>query len=289
MRTAIVLAALGGVALLVGATVAVAQSTDEATMNLDPGYPGVIPGTGHAPPASARAAREPRAVVTWPGFQLTEGGSRVFVQSTRRIEWTRADTDGRVVVVVRNARIHLSNSYRPLITEHFSATPVRQAELERRGRDVHLVIEVKVATVAGVSTHDAGDGYYYLYVDFPAGEYHTPDSSLPRAVEAPASTAIDLGGGLAIRRGRTRDGAAAEEAAPAASGGDGATDAAPGTTTTTVTTTTTTTTESVVGGAAETSAAPAPVVAPGPLPAPTPTPLAPLPAPTPAPLPAPTQ
>lgn len=275
MRTAIVPASLVAVALLAGAGAAVAQSADATTTAPDPTYPGVIPGTGHPPPAAARAAREPKAVLTWPGFQLTEAGSRIFVQSTRPIEWTRADQDGRVVIVVRNARIHLTNSRRPLVTEHFPTTPVAQAKLERHGRDVHLVIELKVATIAGVSTRDGGDGYWYLYVDFPAGQYGEPESNLPVAVEAPPSTSVDLGGGLAIRRGRSR--AAPEEAPPAETPAPGAPETAPGaaaagaTTTTTITTTTTRTVTSTgpAGGAAGAQEGPAPAPTPGATPAPT--------------------
>lgn len=275
MRTATVPAILGGIGLLAVGAAAVAQSADTTTVAPDAAYPGVIPGTGHPPPAASRAAREPRAVLTWPGFQLTEGGSRIFVQSTRPIEWSRADQNGRVVVVIRNARIHLTNSRRPLVTEHFAATPVARAKLERHGRDVHLVIELKVATIAGISTHDAGDGYWYLYVDFPAGQYGTPESNLPVAVEAPASGAVDLGGGLAIRRGRSR--AATEEAAPVETPAAGATEVPPGATTTTTVTTTTTrtvTASGTTGGAAGATEGPvsAPAATPSPAPAPSPTP-----------------
>lgn len=262
MRTATVLAFLGGA---LPSAVALAQSTDTATVAPDAAYPGVIPGSGHPPPAATRAARESRAVITWPGFQLTEGGSRIFVQSTRRIEWSRADGDRRVVVVIRNARIHLANSRRPLVTEHFAATPVARARLERHGRDVHLVIDLKTTAVAGISAHDAGDGYWYLYVEFPAGEYGAPASNLPIAVEASPSNAVHLGGGLAIRRGRSR--AATEEAASTATPAAGATGVSPGAATTTTATATAAATRNVAAGATE-----GPVSAPAAAPASTQTP-----------------
>lgn len=149
-------------------------------------YEGVVPGTGHRPPAEGRLARRARrarrpapvSILTWPGFQSTEGGgSRFFVQTTAAIGATVSRTDGRVEILFPNTTIHLSNSRRWLETEFFE-TPVTRARLERRGRDMVLVMYLRADAVPTVTSGVGENGYHFTYVDFAPGHY-LPDAPPP--------------------------------------------------------------------------------------------------------------
>ncbi|UJR80995.1 hypothetical protein [Sandaracinus amylolyticus] len=140
------------------------------------GYEGVVPGGAQPPPAAERlgrraAGRRARAaILTWPGFQMqADGSSRFFVQTTAAVPTRVHTTPERVEIVFPNTGIHLANSARWLETQHFQ-TPVRRARLERRGRDMVLVMHMRAAVTPQVSS-GAGDGYHYTYVDFAPGEY----------------------------------------------------------------------------------------------------------------------
>ncbi|MDI7269511.1 MAG: hypothetical protein QME96_16100 [Myxococcota bacterium] len=166
-------------------------------------YPGVVPGAGHLPPAARQAARGARNVLTWPGLEVTAAGSRIFVQSTAAPSWSRSDADNRIVIRIRNARIHLSNNLNPLVATHFDTTPVASARLVRRGRDIELVVELKARAAASVRVEAGADRYHYLFVEFPPGTYLVPASDLP-AGETTDRPTVDIGGDAGIRRGRTR-------------------------------------------------------------------------------------
>lgn len=135
----------------------------------DGDYQGVTPGRGHAPPRAP--AGEGRPVATWPGFQIRpDGSSRFFVQVTTPVE-TRLSADGEEVsVTLQNATVHLWNNHRPLVTRFFN-TPVNVARLVRRGRHAVLRLNLRSSVTPTVTTEQADNGYYYVYVDFPAGQY----------------------------------------------------------------------------------------------------------------------
>ena len=51
-------------------------------------------------------------------------------------------------------------------------TPVVEARIERRGRhDLAFVFHLRTASIPSVSESAGENGYRYLYVDFPAGNY----------------------------------------------------------------------------------------------------------------------
>ena len=171
LRATTLLAAAG---LLVGLGVAMAQ--DDGTAVVVPArdvgdYAGVQPGSDNPPPreraAKALAARRPVSVLTWPGFQMTQNGSRFFLQATSSpVTETRA-TDGRFEVILKNARTHVRNTRRWLDTRFF-ATPVRRARIERRSRNqLAFVFELRAAATPRVSTGTGAEGYTFLYVDWP--------------------------------------------------------------------------------------------------------------------------
>lgn len=142
-------------------------------------YAGVEPGEAEPPPAYQRVVRRrerrrrPVTILTWPGFApLGDGGSRFFVQTTEPVAPQLRTEEGRVVLLFPNTTVHLRNSTRWLETRFFN-TPVLRARLERRGRDMALVMYMRGPAVPRISSEQASNGgtFYYIYVDFPPGEY----------------------------------------------------------------------------------------------------------------------
>lgn len=141
-------------------------------------YEGVAPGTGHRPPAEGRLARRARrarsapiSILTWPGFQPNaDGSSRFFVQTTDAVVTTVNRTTNRVEIVFPRTTIHLANSRRWLETQYFE-TPVTRARLERRGRDMVLVMHLRADVAPTVTTSRGENGYFFTYVDFGPGHY----------------------------------------------------------------------------------------------------------------------
>lgn len=182
---------------------AAAQDSQRRTQVVQPRplgvYNGVEPGEAQPPPAYRRVVRrQTRArrrglILTWPGFApLGDGSSRFFIQTTQPQPAELLVEQGRVVVLFRNTTIHLRNSGRWLETRYFN-TPVLRARLERRRRDMALVLVLRPNTVATprITTEAAqGGNFHYTYIDFPPGDYapvvaETP----PRASTVPNPTA----------------------------------------------------------------------------------------------------
>lgn len=87
------------------------------------------------------------------------------------------------MILFRNTTIHLRNSGRWLETRFFN-TPVVRARLERRRRDMALVLHVRPASqgvTPNVHSEAApGGGFHYIYIDFPPGEYAPVVNTLPQ-------------------------------------------------------------------------------------------------------------
>ena len=161
-------------------------------------YNGVEPGEAQPPPAFRRVVRRQQRrrrralILTWPGFApLGDGSSRFFIQTTEPMSPQVTVEDNRVVVLFTNTAIHLTNSRRWLETRFFN-TPVLRARLERRRRDMALVLVLRqgVRVTPRVASEAApGGNFHYTYVDFPPGDYapvvaRTP----PRASTVPNPT-----------------------------------------------------------------------------------------------------
>lgn len=167
---------------LIGTSPGLVEAQDVST---DETYEGVIPGTDHRPPAERRIGRARgrgrRAVndiVTWPGFQPSaDGSSRFFVQTTGSVAATVSRSEGRVEIVFPNCGTHLSNSRRWLETQYFE-TPVLRARLERRGRDMVLVMHMRADVTPTLTSGMGENGYFFTYVEFAAGHY-LPDAPPP--------------------------------------------------------------------------------------------------------------
>lgn len=170
-------------------------------------YAGVEAGEAQPPPAYRRVVRRQRRgrrgrrgrqILTWPGFSpLGDGGSRFFVQTTVPMQPEVRTEEGRVVVLFRNTAIHLTNSRRWLETRFFN-TPVLRARLERRRRDMALVMRMRsgAAVQPRVSTEAApGGNFHYVYIDFPPGDYAPVVSTVPGTNTVRASDTPENPGG----------------------------------------------------------------------------------------------
>ena len=149
--------------------------------NQQQGYQGVTPGSGNPPPRARVSRRERRTVVTWPGFQAGEQGSRIFIQTSRPITVQESRGPSRLIYRLPDAVISTRNNRNPLVTTQFN-TPVRLAFLRRKGRDVELVIELRAEAQPNVSTRSGQDGFSFVFIEFPGGNW-IPDG--PPAIAEP--------------------------------------------------------------------------------------------------------
>jgi hypothetical protein len=163
---------VAGVGLFVAGLPAVAQ--DPAPRGVTERYEGVVPGSGHEPPLNGAARRQRRdgaAILSWVGFQAMEdGGSRFFLQLSREVPYQGQSSEGRFEVLLPNTRVHLRNTLRPLETRFFD-TPVRSADAKRRGRDMVVIFELRAEVAPRLSSAEGQNGYRFVYVDWPEGDY----------------------------------------------------------------------------------------------------------------------
>ena len=82
----------------------------------------VVPGGSGSPLGAAPRGGTPQLV--WTGFQVTEEGSRVFVQTTAEVELKVVPAKGGVTLTLHNCRVHMRNNSRTLDTRFF-VTPIR--------------------------------------------------------------------------------------------------------------------------------------------------------------------
>jgi hypothetical protein len=161
-----------------------AQSTEEwrateegdenAKIKLEQNYHGVKPGSGNNLPKVEELKTLSGVWVTWPGFTMREGGSsRIFLQTTGAVEYKiekAKKAKKRIVIKLKDARVHLSNNRNPLVTTHFN-TPAKRVSLKKWKKSLNLVIELKVSSPHEISQTTDEDGYHYLFVDFQKGDY----------------------------------------------------------------------------------------------------------------------
>ncbi len=167
---------VGAGALVLGAFGAQAQQSGSAVVapTREVGqYAGVKPGADNPPPRLARvqAARERVRLLTWPGFEMRPSGSRFFLQLSSLVPVETSASEGRFEVLLRGVTTHVRNTRRPLITRYFN-TPVTVARVERRGRnDLAVVFELRANVTPRVSNAPGAGGFYYIFIDFPPGQY----------------------------------------------------------------------------------------------------------------------
>jgi len=137
-------------------------------------YKGVKPGKGNPLPRVEQLRGQTENWVTWPGFMPLTQGSRVFLQTTRPVEFERQSGDRSLTLVLKGCKVFLRNNRNPLIAEHFN-TPVRRAWLKetgtRKDRKIELLIALKTNIEPQISQYTDNDGFQYLLIDFPPGDF----------------------------------------------------------------------------------------------------------------------
>jgi hypothetical protein len=186
----------------IAAPAALAQTQDEwreakegeaapPPLVLEQSYHGTVPGLGNQLPRVEEVKGQPGNWITWPGFLMRpDGGSRLFVQTTRELAFEKVEKKGRVQLQFKDARVHLDNNRNPLVTVNFN-TPLKTAFLKRRVKRVDLVMELKEPAQLVITQHVDADGYCYLFVDFPPGKYSTGGEWHPKPVIQAGSLSSD--------------------------------------------------------------------------------------------------
>lgn len=152
-------------------------------------YNGLTLGAAHLPRGFARRLRRgARPVVTWPGFQMTQDGSRLFfaVSGTNLQIDAPQSANGRVVYRLHNASIYLHNTRRPLETGGF-ATPVERAYVRQARRDVELVVELRAQSQGNLTQQQGPDGVTFVLLDFPR---YAAAEGVGVAVDSPAARTL---------------------------------------------------------------------------------------------------
>jgi hypothetical protein len=147
-------------------------------------YPGVDPEkkTGIAP-LIEKAKKSKKTVVTWPGFQMVYGGSRVFVQLLKGTKVDSVNGPSRVskppfkvsqpslVYVFPKKVVLIKNNLNPLITRSFN-TPVNVVRMKRKKGSVYMILEMRTQEEpVREELMKTEDGYYFFFVEFASGEY----------------------------------------------------------------------------------------------------------------------
>jgi hypothetical protein len=91
---------------------------DTSQVKLEQTYHGVKPGSGNNLPKVEELKNLSGVWVTWPGFTMREdGSSRIFLQTTVAVDYTLEKMKKgktRIVIKLKDARVHLSNNRNPL-------------------------------------------------------------------------------------------------------------------------------------------------------------------------------
>jgi hypothetical protein len=147
-------------------------------------YPGVDPEkkTGIAP-LIEKAKKSKKTVVTWPGFQMVYGGSRVFVQllkGTKAASVSAPTRAGKVpfkvekpslVYVFSKEVVLIRNNLNPLITRAFN-TPVDYVRMKRKKGKVYMVVKLRQdEEPVREELMKTEEGYYFFFVEFASGQY----------------------------------------------------------------------------------------------------------------------
>lgn len=151
-------------------------------------YPGVDPekDTG-IPPLVKKAKKSKKTVVTWPGFQMVYGGSRVFVQMLKGTKVDSVKAPSRVakapfkvekpylVYEFPKKVVLIRNNLNPLITRAFN-TPVDYVRMKRKKGKIYMVLKLRVdeEPVREELLSD-DDGFVFFFVEFAAGKYLPED------------------------------------------------------------------------------------------------------------------
>jgi hypothetical protein len=119
-----------------------------------------------------RTKAYPFPVATLPGFEMMpDGGSRVFVEVTKKVDVEERRAARVLTYVLKGARIVYRNNENPLVTVHFN-TPMTVARLRPSGRDAILSVDLRADTApTWKMVVDSDDSSATLEIVFPKGSF----------------------------------------------------------------------------------------------------------------------
>jgi len=141
-------------------------------------YGGVKP--GQAPSRDGRPVKKPRAgTLAWVGFEVADGGARIFLQAPTEFGYSQRVEGGTLVVHLDGIKRLARNVRRPLDTRFFDAPVARitvkkvGARRARKGQPARRAgVEVRIAFKKAADAREASaraaseaDGWFYLYLD----------------------------------------------------------------------------------------------------------------------------
>ena len=131
-------------------------------------YEGVNPEseTSENLPPKVEEIPEGALMLTWPGFMMQEDGSSFFVQTSKEVRFGTRRAQGRFELMLYNIGVHLKTNYLPLETQYFD-TPVTRATVQRTGKGVTMVFEMREDVTPTVTQKKGKDGFNYVFVKFP--------------------------------------------------------------------------------------------------------------------------
>ena len=135
------------------------------------GYVGVVPGSDVLPDNLA-AAPGGAALVTWPGFQmLPGGGSRVFIQTSIEVKPDLRREGNTLYLTLTSFALPKGNARLPLDTSFFN-TPVKTVRAKAKKDAVVVEVDLRNGGASpSLRNERASTGYFFVYLDFPAGNY----------------------------------------------------------------------------------------------------------------------
>lgn len=138
-----------------------------ATANPIGFYSGVSLEGENPPPIPPPAMGTTPAVVTFPGYEKSASGSRVFFQLSAGPEYQVAQEGLVIRVRMANTAVNVANNKRPLDLRYFK-TPVKNVALRTEGADTVATITLKRESVPSTQLLPAPNGYRMLVLEFPA-------------------------------------------------------------------------------------------------------------------------
>lgn len=130
-------------------------------------YAGVAIDTQKLPPNVPPTPPSGPPQLTWSGFQLENGVPTVFLQLSGVPQYTVTETNGAVVLLLKNTSVHRKNNRRPLRLEAFE-TSVRSVETKAKGKDLQVIIKTAKPNSAHTERIQAGaSGYQILLIQIP--------------------------------------------------------------------------------------------------------------------------
>jgi hypothetical protein len=133
-------------------------------------YSGVSVEGNEAPPHPVQKVDAPPAVLTWVGFERTQGGSRVFFQLSDQAAFDVTQKGTTIEIVLRKTKINVRNNMRELDLRYFK-TPVRSVKVARKKKDilVTIVLNRNTTPTSKMIGGKRGSGYKLLVLEFSHG------------------------------------------------------------------------------------------------------------------------